>query len=74
LTNKVFCGIIIIEIKKEVIEMNEREMLIAMLERIGATYYTGISDDGIEWIEVVAGFERAMCFNFNTNGQTISVD
>lgn len=54
--------------------MNERKMLITILERIGATYYTGVSDDGTEWIEVVAGFERAMCFNFNTNGQVISVD
>ena len=54
--------------------MNERETLIAMLERVGATYYTGVSDEGIEWIEVVAGFERAVCFNFNANGQTTSVE
>lgn len=54
--------------------MNEREMLITMLERIGAVYYTGICDDGTEWIEVASGFERAMCFNFNANGQVVSVE
>ncbi len=54
--------------------MNEREMLITMLERINAIYHTGVCDDGTEWIEVVDGFERAMCFNFNANGQAISVE
>ena len=54
--------------------MTEREMMIAMLNRIGATYYTGPSEDNIQWIEVVAGFERAMCFNFDSNGQAMDVE
>lgn len=54
--------------------MTEREEIIAMLDRIGATYYTGTSDNGIQWVEVVAGFERAVCFNFDTNGQVINIE
>ena len=54
--------------------MTEREMMIAMLNRIGATYYTGTSENDVQWVEVVAGFERAMCFNFDSNGQAIDVE
>lgn len=54
--------------------MTEKEMLITMLERIGAIYYSGVSDSGIEWIEVVSGVERAVCFNFNTNGQVVNIE
>lgn len=54
--------------------MTDREMMIAMLDRIGATYYTGTSENGVQWVEIVAGFERAVCFNFNSNGQAIDVE
>jgi hypothetical protein len=64
----------IINTEREVRTMTEREIMIAMLNRIGATYYTGTSENGVQWIEVVAGFERAMCFNFDNNGQAIDVE
>ena len=54
--------------------MTDREMMIAMLNRIGATYYTGTSENGVQWVEVVAGFERAICFNFDNNGQATDVE
>lgn len=54
--------------------MTEREMMIAMLNRMGATYYTGPSEDNVQWIEVVAGFDRAVSFNFDSNGQATEVE
>jgi hypothetical protein len=64
----------IINTESEGNEMTEREMMIAMLNRIDATYYTGTSENGVQWVEVVAGFERAMCFNFDSNGQAIDIE
>ena len=54
--------------------MTDREMLIAMLDRMGATYYTGPSEDNIQWVEVVVGYDRAVCFNFDNNGQAMDVE
>lgn len=54
--------------------MTDREMMITILDRIGATYYTGTSENGVQWIEVVAGFERAICFNFDNNGQVTDIE
>jgi hypothetical protein len=54
--------------------MTEREMLITMLNRIGATYYTDTSENGVQWVEVVVGCERAVCFNFDNNGQATYVE
>lgn len=54
--------------------MTEREMMIAMLNRIGATYHIGTSENGTQWIEVVVGFERALYFDFDSNGQAIDVE